>query len=155
MAEPFTHNFAHNDSSNHSMSSDDTRLAAPSNHNREKPHLAVDDDEEDLDMDALIEELESVDGNVEDDEDEKDDLAAARPIPEELLQTDTRTGLSDSEVITRRKKYGPNRMKEEKENLLLKFLLFFVGPIQFVMEVSSSYASADFRRAIAKTISDG
>lgn len=27
-------------------------------------------------------------------------------------------------------------MKEEKENLLLKFLSFFVGPIQFVMEVS-------------------
>jgi hypothetical protein len=27
-------------------------------------------------------------------------------------------------------------MKEEKENLILKFLGFFVGPIQFVMEVS-------------------
>jgi hypothetical protein len=26
-------------------------------------------------------------------------------------------------------------MKEEKENMLLKFLGFFVGPIQFVMEV--------------------
>jgi H+-transporting ATPase len=29
-------------------------------------------------------------------------------------------------------------MKEEKENLLLKFLGFFVGPIQFVMEVRQS-----------------
>lgn len=29
-------------------------------------------------------------------------------------------------------------MKEEKENMILKFLGFFVGPIQFVMEVSSS-----------------
>ena len=27
-------------------------------------------------------------------------------------------------------------MKEEKENLILKFFGFFVGPIQFVMEVS-------------------
>jgi hypothetical protein len=29
-----------------------------------------------------------------------------------------------------------NQMKEEKENLILKFLGFFIGPIQFVMEVS-------------------
>jgi len=28
-------------------------------------------------------------------------------------------------------------MKEEKENLILKFLGYFVGPIQFVMEVSN------------------
>jgi hypothetical protein len=27
-------------------------------------------------------------------------------------------------------------MKEEKENLILKFLGYFIGPIQFVMEVS-------------------
>lgn len=27
-------------------------------------------------------------------------------------------------------------MKEEKENLILKFFGYFVGPIQFVMEVS-------------------
>jgi H+-transporting ATPase len=31
-----------------------------------------------------------------------------------------------------------NQMKEEKENLILKFLGYFVGPIQFVMEVSLS-----------------
>ena len=30
-----------------------------------------------------------------------------------------------------------NQMKEEKENLILKFFGYFVGPIQFVMEVSS------------------
>jgi H+-transporting ATPase len=50
--------------------------------------------------------------------------------------TDTRTGLTNAEVISRRKKYGLNQMKEDKENLILKFLMYFVGPIQFVMEVS-------------------
>jgi hypothetical protein len=29
-------------------------------------------------------------------------------------------------------------MKEEKENMILKFLSYFVGPIQFVMEVCTS-----------------
>jgi hypothetical protein len=44
--------------------------------------------------------------------------------------------LSSQEVLSRRKKFGMNQMKEEKENLILKFLGFFIGPIQFVMEVS-------------------
>ncbi len=30
-------------------------------------------------------------------------------------------------------RYGLNQMKEEKENLILKFFGYFVGPIQFVM----------------------
>ena len=85
---------------------------------------------------ALIEELESQDQNVEEDEDAELEAGAARTIPEEMLQTSTRTGLSSSEVTARRKKYGMNQMKEEKENLVLKFLGFFIGPIQFVMEVS-------------------
>jgi H+-transporting ATPase len=59
----------------------------------------------------------------------------ARVVPEDMLQTDTRVGLTSEEVLQRRRKYGLNQMKEEKENLLLKFLGFFVGPIQFVMEV--------------------
>lgn len=101
----------------------------------EKKRPSNDDDEEE-DLDALIEELESHDGDVTVDDDASDDPGAARPVPEELLQTDTRTGLTDSEVLARRKKYGLNQMKEEKENLVLKFFSFFVGPIQFVMEVS-------------------
>lgn len=95
------------------------------------------DEEEDQDMDALIEELESQDGHIDEEEEETDEPGAARPVPEEMLNTDTRTGLSDQEVLARRKKYGLNQMKEEKENLILKFLSYFVGPIQFVMEVSS------------------
>lgn len=104
-------------------------------HHDTKP--AVADEEDDEDIDALIEELESQDQNVEEDEDAELEAGAARTIPEEMLQTSTRTGLSSSEVTARRKKYGMNQMKEEKENLILKFLGFFIGPIQFVMEVSS------------------
>jgi H+-transporting ATPase len=81
-----------------------------------------------------------------------------------MLQTDTRVGLTNEEVLQRRRKYGLNQMKyvdtantpsvelnrlntdkrhrEEKENLVLKFLGFFVGPIQFVMEVRHNESQA-------------
>ncbi len=94
----------------------------------------MEDDEEEEDVDALIEELESLDPDAEQ-EDDIETVGGARPVPEELLQTDTRIGLIEPEVVARRKKYGLNQMKEEKENLFLKFLRYFVGPIQFVMEV--------------------
>jgi H+-transporting ATPase len=109
----------------------------------------VEDEEEDEDMDALIEELESQDNAIEEEEDETP-AGAARTVPEELLQTSTRDGLTSAEVLQRRKKYGLNQMKEEKENLILKFLGFFVGPIQFVMEVSccqTRHLSHDMPRA--------
>lgn len=100
------------------------------------------EDEEDEDMDALIDELESEDGHAEEEEEEEENSpATGRVIPEDQLQTDTRTGLTEQEVAVRRKKYGLNQMREEKENLILKFLGYFIGPIQFVMEVSS-YPSA-------------
>lgn len=99
---------------------------------------AGEEEEEDEDIDALIEELESQDAGIDNDEDEVVQPGGARTVPEELLQTSTRTGLSAADVQTRRKKYGLNQMKEEKENLVLKFLGFFIGPIQFVMEVSQA-----------------
>ncbi|CAO2648573.1 Nn.00g078400.m01.CDS01 [Neocucurbitaria sp. VM-36] len=100
------------------------------------------DEEEDEDIDALIEELESQDGDNADYEEEEAQIAGGgRLIPEELLQTDTRIGLTLAEVLLRRKKFGPNQMKEEKENLFLKFLMFFVGPIQFVMEAAAVLAA--------------
>lgn len=103
----------------------------------EKKGPMPEDDEEDEDMDQLIADLESQDGHIDEiDEEDDDQPGGERPVPDELLQTDTRTGLTDAEVTTRRKKYGLNQMKEEKENLILKFFSYFVGPIQFVMEVS-------------------
>lgn len=102
--------------------------------NKTKP--ANGEEEEDEDMDALIDELESQDGHQEEEgEDETQAGGGGRVIPEDQLQTDTRHGLTEQEVVARRKKYGMNQMKEEKENLILKFLGYFIGPIQFVMEV--------------------
>lgn len=97
------------------------------------------DDDEIENIDALIDDLESHDGEVNEEE-EVTEVGQARPIPEELLKTDTTRGLSDQEVAARRKKFGLNQLKEEKENLILKFLMYFVGPIQFVMEVRISPA---------------
>jgi hypothetical protein len=97
----------------------------------------VEEEEDDEDMDALIDELESQDGHAEEEEAEEDATpGGGRVVPEDQLETDTRIGLTEDEVHIRRKKYGLNQMKEEKENLILKFLGYFIGPIQFVMEVS-------------------
>jgi hypothetical protein len=94
------------------------------------------EEEEDEDMDALIDELESQDGHIDnDEEDEHASPGEGRQVPEDQLQTDTRVGLTEAEVVARRRKYGMNQLREEKENLFLKFLWYFVGPIQFVMEV--------------------
>lgn len=108
----------------------------------EKPAPPVEDDEEIEDIDALIDDLESQDGEEAYDDDDAAPGSSARPVPEDLLQTDTRTGLTSAEVEQRRRKYGLNQMKEEKENMVLKFLMFFVGPIQFVMEVSIHHLSS-------------
>ncbi|EGD92645.1 plasma membrane ATPase [Trichophyton tonsurans CBS 112818] len=108
----------------------------------EKKGPMPEDDEEDEDMDQLIADLESQDGHIDEiDEEDDDQPGGERPVPDELLQTDTRTGLTDAEVTTRRKKYGLNQMKEEKENLILKFFSYFVGPIQFVMEAAAILAA--------------
>ena len=102
----------------------------------DKQQLPHQDDDEDEDMDALIDELESQDGHQEEDEAETEATpGGGRVVPEDMLQTDTTMGLTENEVFARRKKYGMNQMKEEKENLILKFLGYFIGPIQFVMEV--------------------
>jgi hypothetical protein len=104
--------------------------APPATHNPKAP--VADDEEPDEDMDALIEDLESEDGHEIDDEEEATP-GGGRVVPEDQLQTDSRVGLTEAEVIARRKKWGLNAMKEERENMILKFLMFFVGPIQFVM----------------------
>lgn len=114
----------------------------------EKPAQVVADDDsesDDDDIDALIDELQSHHGLDDEEEDDENDGPAAageaRVIPEELLQTDPSYGLSSDDVIKRRKKFGLNQMAEEKENLVVKFLMFFIGPIQFVMEAAAILAA--------------
>lgn len=103
--------------------------------------VPAEDEEEDEDIDALIEDLESEDGHADFEEEEEGAVGGARRIPEDMLQTDSRVGLTESEVVARRRKFGSNQMKEDKENLVLKFLGFFIGPIQFVMEAAAVLAA--------------
>ena len=80
-------------------------------------------------------------GDEENDILSDEETASFVQVPDELLQTDPATGLTDDEVLRRRKKYGLNQMAEEQENMILKFLMFFVGPIQFVMEAAAILAA--------------
>jgi|SRR5882757_4741023 len=52
-------------------------------------------------------------------------------VPEEWLATDIKQGLTDAEVEDRRKKTGFNELATEKENMFLKFLGYFQGPILY------------------------
>ncbi|ORX92661.1 hypothetical protein K493DRAFT_354223 [Basidiobolus meristosporus CBS 931.73] len=74
----------------------------------------------------------SDDGEVMEEVDEEGQLVETA-VPEELLQTDPRVGLTSAEVDTRRKKYGLNQLDIESESKILKFFMFFCGPIQYVM----------------------
>jgi len=85
-------------------------------------------------LDGLIDDLQSVEEETFF-EDLKDKPGHARTIPDDMLQTSHATGLFEEEVVFRRHKYGLNQLSEEKPKHLKKLLMFFVGPIQFVMEV--------------------
>lgn len=99
-------------------------------------------EEESDDIDDIIERLQCIhDGDDDLFEEEADAGHSSRPVPSELLQTDPTLGLTNEEVYSRRKRYGWNKMSEEEESLIIKFLLFFVGPIQFVMEAVAILAA--------------
>lgn len=106
--------------------------------NEKVPKTVEDDEEEDIDQ--LILDLQSNNG-LDGEDLEEEDQTTFKAVPEELLQTDPSTGLTEEEVVKRRKKYGLNQMAEESENLVVKFLMFFVGPIQFVMEAAAVLAA--------------
>ncbi|KAK7918152.1 hypothetical protein PG985_010026 [Apiospora marii] len=56
--------------------------------------------------------------------------------PSEWVKTDMHKGLDNLEVERRRKQSGWNELAAEKENMLLKFIGFFRGPVLYVMEVA-------------------
>lgn len=51
--------------------------------------------------------------------------------PDSWLHTDLKQGLPSSEIENRRKKAGWNEITAEKENMLLKFIGFFRGPVLY------------------------
>ncbi len=97
-------------------------------------------------IDDLIEELASLDGEYTARTQIRKSIESKHSFvgqdPE--FDTDVTTGLTTPDALARRKKYGPNQLKEEKENLYLKFMSFFVGPVQFVMEVSDGDHSTQY-----------
>lgn len=97
--------------------------------------LVIAQEETEESLDALITALEEEDGKQQDPEVLTVGSSEERPIPPELLETNPDQGLTDAEVIMSRKKYGWNRLKEEKRSHILKFLSFFNGPVPWVMEV--------------------
>lgn len=54
-------------------------------------------------------------------------------VPEELLDADIKQGITSQQVEERRKRFGWNEIATEKENLFIKFLMFFTGPILYGM----------------------
>ena len=51
--------------------------------------------------------------------------------PDDWLNTDMKGGLKSHDVDSRRKKTGWNELTTEKENMFLKFLSYFTGPILY------------------------
>ena len=62
---------------------------------------------------------------------QKADPGDAWEVPFDWLSTEIRTGLTSAEVTQRRKKAGFNELTTEKENMFLKFLGYFQGPILY------------------------
>jgi H+-transporting ATPase len=52
-------------------------------------------------------------------------------IPAEWLETDIARGLTSDEVEKRRRKTGYNELADIKENMFLKFIGFFRGPVLY------------------------
>ncbi|KAE8233069.1 hypothetical protein CF326_g1896 [Tilletia indica] len=60
----------------------------------------------------------------------------ASKAPASWLETNFQEGITDAEVHRRRAQFGYNELEAPSENLFLKFLGFFRGPILYVMELA-------------------
>ena len=65
-----------------------------------------------------------------------DDLKTAPLAAVEKQLGSTPDGLSQAEAAKRLVQYGPNEIAEKKTNPLLKFLLYFWGPIPWMIEIA-------------------
>ncbi|WP_428489085.1 plasma-membrane proton-efflux P-type ATPase [Rhodopila sp.] len=68
--------------------------------------------------------------------DAKDDLKTLPMAEVEKRLGSSPDGLTQAEAATRLTKYGPNEIVEKKTNPLLKFLMYFWGPIPWMIEVA-------------------
>jgi H+-transporting ATPase len=72
----------------------------------------------------------------------KDDLKTL-PMPEvEKKLRSSPDGLTQAEAQKRLAQYGPNEIKEEKTNPILKFLTYFWGPIPWMIEIAVILSAA-------------
>ncbi|KAL4884382.1 hypothetical protein BJY04DRAFT_215350 [Aspergillus karnatakaensis] len=102
----------------------------------------IDDEDENGSITVLIKELEGLEKvNVTKSVRKSVESVGHGHYGTDEYDTDLTTGLTSAEALVRRKQFGPNQLKEEKENLYLKFLSFFVGPVQFVMEAAAILAA--------------
>ncbi|KAK7180395.1 hypothetical protein DPSP01_001830 [Paraphaeosphaeria sporulosa] len=62
-------------------------------------------------------------------------------VPDEMLNSDIRQGITSAEVENRRKRFGYNELATEKTNLLKQFLSYFQGPILYIMEIAALLAA--------------
>lgn len=62
-------------------------------------------------------------------------------VPEEWVLTDINTGLTSAEVENRRRKTGFNELTTEKENMFLKFLGYFKGPILYGESFNATFVA--------------
>lgn len=86
-------------------------------------------------LDKLLATLEAEDEGQIPIQEEVVPIGIIQKIPDEWLNTDPAVGLTYDQALQRRKRCGWNHLKEEKRNIFKQFAMFFVGPIQFVMEV--------------------
>ncbi|KAJ5239416.1 plasma membrane ATPase [Penicillium chermesinum] len=106
-----------------------------------KDHLYITRQETTSTIDALITELEEEDGKEPDPEVVTIGPGTDRVTDPCLLKTDLSMGLTDEEVLSSRRKFGWNSLKEERCSPILKFVMLFIGPVQFVMELSTLLAA--------------
>jgi magnesium-transporting ATPase (P-type) len=71
-------------------------------------------------------------------------------VPEEWLTTDIKQGLTSAEVEERRRKTGFNELASEKENMLLKFLGYFQGPILYSTYTRSTPSTRMMKLTLAQ-----
>ncbi|ORX43851.1 plasma-membrane proton-efflux P-type ATPase [Hesseltinella vesiculosa] len=63
------------------------------------------------------------------------------PELEALLHTEPLAGLTSSEVAERTEQFGLNELPERRTNPFVKFLLYFTGPISYLIEISCIIAA--------------